>query len=286
MIDLHTHSTFSDGSLTPEELALQAKKIGLTAISLTDHDSVDGVEMLLKKCEEIAIQGIAGVEISVDTPKGNCHILGYFIDHYNKMLCEHLMELREGRKKRNEEILNKLNKLGLFLTMAEIEAFAVEGNVGRLHFALALEARGYVKNRDEAFEKYLGKGKAAYSERQKFTPIDGINIILQAGGLPVLAHPFTLEMSNKELEKEIALLKEAGLMGIEIYYPQHTLAQIEFYLALAKRYELLATGGTDFHGSSIPDIKLGVGYGNLNVPDELLVAIENAHKKFNSKKTI
>ncbi|MFA7159877.1 MAG: PHP domain-containing protein [Kiritimatiellia bacterium] len=279
MIDLHLHSTFSDGSFTPEQLAREAAKAGLSAAALTDHDSIEGVGLFLKACEKESIRGVTGVEISVDYPRGTMHILGYFIDCNSKKLNEHIDKLKAGRAARNTDILKKINNLGMPLKMAEVASFAGEGNIGRLHFAQALVARGYVNCNQEAFDRYLAKGKSGYVERDRLTPGGGVAMIVDAGGLPVLSHPFTLELSPPELEKQVAELAAAGLQGIEVYYPQHNPNLVRKYLALAQKFNLVATGGTDFHGKPMPDIKIGRGFGSLNVPDSVLAELDARRKQ-------
>jgi len=274
MIDLHLHSTFSDGSLVPEQLVAEAGKIKLTAIALTDHDNIAGIPPFMEACARCAIRGVSGVEISVDYPKGTMHVLGYFIDCNSPALIAHIEKLKSGRAQRNADILKKLNNLGMPLTMAEIRSFAGGDNIGRLHFAQALEARGYVTSIQDAFDRYLAKGKSGYAERQRLTPANGVKMILDAGGLAVLAHPFTLELSPKALEGQIKELVDAGLQGIEVYYPQHNAGRIKQYLNLTKRFNLVATGGTDFHGGAMPDIKIGYGFGSLNVPDSIMQELD------------
>ncbi len=276
MIDLHTHSTFSDGSATPEALVREAERIGLSALSLTDHDTMDGLERFLAACACGPVRGVPGVEISVDCrpAAATMHIVGYFIDPTDAPLNAHMRRLRDGRMRRNEEILKRLNGMGLVLSMAEVAGMAGEGNVGRLHFALALKARGYVQTTQEAFDRYLSKGKAGYADRLRFEPADGVAMIRAAGGIPVLAHPFTLHLGRAELEQKLRELADSGLQGLEVYYPQHSAKQVAQYSALAARLGLVITGGTDFHGAPMPDIRLGRGFGDLDVPDTVLEALD------------
>lgn len=276
MIDLHSHSTFSDGSLTPEQLVREAERARISALALTDHDSISGLERFMAACSKSIVRGVPGVEISVDCNPSDAtmHILGYFIDPANAQLNEHINRLRDGRQHRNEEILKRLNAMGLMLNMNEISAFAGENNVGRLHFAQALMARGYVRNTHEAFDKYLAKGKSGYANRLRFKPIGGVEMIRQAGGIAVLAHPFTLNLGKQALADCVGKLAQAGLQGIEIYYPQHSPKMVRQYLDLAKQFHLIATGGTDFHGTPMPDIKLGRGFGALNVPNAVLEQLD------------
>lgn len=278
MIDLHVHSTFSDGSLSPEQLVREAKKINLSAMALTDHDSISGVASFLEACELHTLRGIPGVEISVDYPHGTMHILGYFIDYTSKALNEHIDRLKAGRAARNADILKKINNLGMALTMEEVASFAGEGNIGRLHFAQALQARGYISAIQEAFDRYLGKGKSGYVERQRLTPCGGVEMIVQAGGIAALAHPFTIELQPQALEKLVGEMATSGMQGIEVYYPQHSPARIRQYLSLAKKFNLVATGGTDFHGKAMPDVKIGQGFGSLNVPDSVMALLDERRK--------
>jgi len=274
MIDLHTHSTFSDGSLTPEQLAELAAKTGLTAVALTDHDSTNGVLRFVAACETQGVRGIPGVEISADVKTGTMHILGYFVDPTQTGLEETLCQIRNGRQVRNQEILAKLNKLGLELTWNEVAALAGEEVVGRPHFAQAMLARGYVSKREAAFDKYLGKGKPAYADRFRLSPADSIAAIRGAGGIAVLSHPSTLELDKGALRKCVVELKECGLKGVEVYYSEHSAEQVSDYLALVDDLGLVATGGSDFHGESNPAIRLGVGFGSLSVPDAAMEALD------------
>ena len=273
MIDLHVHSTFSDGSLTPEELIGEAARAGLSAIALTDHDTTAGVPRFLEAAASCSMTAIAGVEISADVKVGTMHMLGYLLDPSNQTLIDRLKWLREGREARNAEILGKLNQLGFGLTWDEVAAFAGEDVVGRPHFAQALLARKIVKDKDEAFDKYLGKGKPAYADRRRMTPEDSIRLICGAGGVPVLAHPFTLNLSLGALKKQVAELRDFGLGGIEVFYSEHTREMTNQYLNLAKEVGLVAKGGSDFQGAMNPDVKLGSGFGSLHVPDDVVAQL-------------
>ncbi|MBI3986569.1 MAG: PHP domain-containing protein [Lentisphaerae bacterium] len=274
MIDLHLHSTFSDGNLTPEELIAEAERLGLSAVALTDHDCIGGLERFIRAASGKRVKAVTGVEISVDFKPGTMHMLGYCFDPLDAELRKKLDFLVEGRNARNRDMLATLNQIGISLTLEEVKAFVGEGTVGRLHFALALQKKGYVRTTEEAFDRYLGKGKQAYAERDRLTPAMGIAMIRNAGGVAVLSHPFTLEISREQLTQVVAGLVESGLQGIEIYYPQHQPKQLQQYLALAKQFNLLATGGTDYHGTAIPGLAMGTGFGSLNVPDEVLTRIE------------
>lgn len=270
MIDLHSHSTFSDGSLTPRELARRAQEVGLTALALTDHDTTAGIGQFMEACSEVGVAGVPGVEISVDVSVGTMHMLGYFVDCGDNALEADLKRMRGGREDRNLEILEKINSLGLALTFEEVKAFAAEDVVGRPHFALAMVQKGYVPSKDAAFERYLGKGKAAYIERYRMSIFDSIAAIRGAGGVPVLAHPVTLKLSRPELRKLLKEMADQGLKGMEVYYSEHNLDQVRDYEALANEFGLVATGGSDFHGQLNPNIELGRGFGNLRIKDEII----------------
>lgn len=270
MIDLHTHSTYSDGSLRPEELARDAARLGLTAVALTDHDGTTGVPFFLEACRKEGVRGIPGVEISVDFKSGTMHMLGYFLDHTSRALENVLVQLRDGREDRNQRILARLKSLGFALGWEEVAAFAGEDVVGRPHFAQALIAKGYVRNKDEAFDRYLGKGKAAYMDRYRLSAAESVKMIREAGGVPVLAHPFTLGLKNNSVRDLVRELKAVGLAGIEAYYSEHDEEQVRFCLAMARDLDLAVSGGSDFHGAVNPDIRLGRGFGNLCVPDDLV----------------
>lgn len=272
MIDLHVHSTFSDGSLTPEQLVASAREIGLTALALTDHDCTSGIERFMAACADgdgSGLRGIPGVEISADVKGGTMHLLGYYVDTQDAELERTLDLIRDGREFRNHKILARLNELGLPMTWEEVSAFAGEDVVGRPHFAQALLSKGYISTKQEAFDSYLAKGKPAYVDRFRLSPSDSVAAIRSAGGVPVLAHPYTLQLGDAALRSFVTELKEAGLAGIEVYYSEHSSARVKAYLALAADRGLLVTGGSDFHGEANSEVALGTGRGGLAVPDEL-----------------
>lgn len=274
MIDLHMHSTFSDGSLTPEELLKEAASQGLSAIALTDHDTTGGLSRFVKAAGGGPVRAITGVEISADFKPGTMHMLGYFIEPENAEFEARLRWIREGREMRNAEILEKLQKLGMKIAWDEVKAHAGEDVVGRPHFAQVMLEKGYVANKDEAFDRFLGKGKPAYAERRRLSALDSVAMIVAAGGVPVIAHPFTLGISDAELRKLLGELHEAGLQGVEVYYSEHAAPMVDKYGKLAGELGLVATGGSDFHGAMAPGIRMGRGFGNLQVPDEVVPALE------------
>jgi predicted metal-dependent phosphoesterase TrpH len=280
MIDLHVHSTFSDGSDTPEALAAAAGRLGLRAIALTDHDNANGVPAFLDACRRHGVTGIGGVEISAEVPSGTLHILGYGIAPAHAELRESLDRILDSRDWRNHEILKRLQALGFALAWEEVAAFAGEDVVGRPHFARAMIARGYVRDSQDAFDRFLAKGQPAYVDRFRLAPEDGVRLIRAAGGVPVLAHPFTWIGELAALESALAGLHAHGLAGIEAYYPEHSAEQTVAYLRLARKLGLLVTGGTDYHGAVNPQIRLGTGFGGFEVPDAVLEPLWKAMGRF------
>jgi predicted metal-dependent phosphoesterase TrpH len=274
VIDLHTHSTCSDGSLTPGELAAAAAALKLDAVALTDHDTTAGLADFLTFAQQMGLRGIAGVEISAEHHPGAMHMLGYFLDPAHVGLQEDLARLREGRVERNRKIFDKLCALGLDLTWDEIHALAGGEVVGRPHFAQALIKRGHVKDKDEAFARLLARGRPAYAERLRLSPGDSIRMIRKAGGVPVLAHPCSLKLGRKQLRALLQELCSAGLEGLEVYHSEHNPSQTRLYHSLASELGLAMSGGSDFHGVLMPDIKLGRGFGGLRVPVDLLPKLE------------
>jgi len=263
MIDLHTHSTVSDGTLTPEELVRFAYKCGITALSLTDHDTAEGNFAAGRAADDVGLDFIPGIEISCDYRDGNIHVLGYWIDPDNQQLRNISARLIEYRHQRNHKIVERFHGLGILLEYVDIVEIAGNDVVGRPHFARALIDNGYAGSIAEAFDIYLGQGKKAYVPKIRLTPAEGIELISQAGGIPVLAHPnqYPFGTSN-ELKTALIELKTRGLRGIEAYYSTNTPDQTGFYLQIADELDLAVSGGTDFHGGIKPDVEIGTGIGN------------------------
>lgn len=271
MIDLHAHTTASDGSLTPRQLVERAARQGVKALAITDHDTLDGLAEAFSAGQEFGVEIVPGLEISAEFPIGTMHILGYYIDTESQLLLENLAMLRQARNTRNPRIIKKLQELGLDITLAEVEEVAGGEVVGRPHFARVMIAKGYVQTANEAFEKYLAKGAPAYFDKARLDPQVALEVIKKAGGVSVLAHPYQLKTkSNEELTKIIADLKMMGLDGLEVIYSRHSTQQVADYQALAQHYDLLVTGGSDFHGVTKPDIEVGIGLGQLVIPPVLL----------------
>jgi len=278
LIDLHTHSTASDGTLSPEELVYLAKKEKLQALALTDHDTIDGLKPAYKTAKEVDLPFLCGIEISIKFEgPGHFHLLGYFLEPKIPKINEVLLKLKKAREERNKKMIEKLNNLGIRITLEELKEIA-QGEIGRPHMANLLVKKGIVKSFEEAFQKYLKKGAPAYVPKALLLPEEAIKLILEAKGVPVLAHPVTLKLNLLELKNYIKKLKDFGLMGIEVFYPEHTTDFTKFLMEFAKELGLLLTGGSDFHGKNKPDIKLGKGLNNLNVPFECYKNLEKALK--------
>lgn len=275
LIDLHVHTTASDGTLDPAGLVALAQQKGLKAVAVTDHDTVDGLPEALAEADKTGFEVVPGVEISVEYLGGEMHILGYYVDPCCESLLASLAQLQEYRRERNPKIIRKLRELGINISLAEVEAAAGGSVIGRPHFAAVLVQKGWVASTQEAFEKYLGADRPAYVKKEKLTPEEGIELITRAGGVPVLAHPKYLRDHNADrLAALLGKLKAVGLKGVEVYYTKHTPEETELYLRLAREQSLLVTGGTDFHGANKPEIALGTGTGNLQVPYELLTKLK------------
>ena len=270
-VDLHVHTTASDGTMSPAEVVRYAKEKGLRAIAITDHDTIEGLDEGIREGKVQKLEVIPGLELSVDYPKGTMHLLGYYIDPDCSQLVEKLMVVQKARSERNFKMLKKLQELGIEVGLSELKRAAGHGQIGRPHFAQIMVQKGYVNSFQEAFDHFLRKGGPAYVEKFKFSPEEAMRIIVEAGGVPVLAHPFTLNQLNKrELEELILELKEKGLEGIEVYYPDHTVQQREFYRYLAEKHGLFISGGSDFHGQTKEGVELGEGYGDIELPYSLV----------------
>ncbi len=239
------HSNASDGRCSPSQLVQKAASIGLRYISLADHDTVDGIpEALAAATDFPQLMVIPCVEISTDTSSGEVHVLGYFLDYRDRELGEHLRKFRESRQNRAQRMVAKLADMGIKVDWGRVKEIAGQGAIGRPHIAQAMLEKGHISTIKEAFIHYIGQGGPAYVERDKMTPAEAVDLILRARGLPVLAHPFTII----EPETMIANLIPAGLAGIEAYYGNSTPEEVHRFVNLAKRHNLIVTGGSDYHG--------------------------------------
>jgi predicted metal-dependent phosphoesterase TrpH len=274
-IDLHIHSTASDGTFTPSQIVSHALKLKLKAIAITDHDTLAGSSAALNSGIPAALEFLTGVEISAAPPPiyhqaGSFHLLGYSIHLADSELNQTLEVLQLARKNRNPAIINRLNELGISISLDEVREEAGDVQLGRPHIAQILISKGVVSSIGEAFDQFLGTDKPAYVDKYRVQCSKAIGAILGAGGIPVLAHPGLLEYeSETQLDDLISQLKQMGIQGVEVYYPEHTADQTRLFAELARRHDLLLTGGTDFHGSIHPDIEMGSGKGNLSVSYEI-----------------
>lgn len=259
--DLHLHTNFSDGTYTPEELISGALREGLSAISVTDHDTVAGIVPSIKAGDLQGIEVIPGIELTAEYEGMEIHLLGYALDYHNSALLAKLDTLKENRVQRIYKIVGKLNELGVKLTPESVFAIGGSGTVGRLHIARAMIKAKLVGSVGEAFKRYIGDRCPAYVCGFRLAPAEAIKLIKDSGGIPVLAHPYTV--SRDEL---ISLFVDWGLRGLEAYYPEHSQSMTNFYLDLAKKYNLLVTGGSDCHGTAKPDVKIGA----IKIPYELV----------------
>ena len=268
-VDLHCHSTASDGTLPPAEVVALAARSRLSALSLTDHDTIAGIPEAAGAAEKAGIHFLPGIEISCEVPRpATMHLLGYGVDPGSRVLHDLTRRLVSARDERNPKIIRRLNDLGVAITMPGIEAEAGGDVVGRPHIAAVLHRKGYVSSIKQAFDKYLGQGGAAYFDKERLTPRQAIEMVHESGGLPVLAHPVQLRTQNDaQLERIVKDLKDLGLVGLEVIHSDHDNVLVEKYTKLAERFGLLKSGGSDFHGTNKKDIDLGTAHGR-RIPKE------------------
>lgn len=276
-IDLHTHTTASDGTDTPSLLVLNAMNKKLSAIAITDHDTVSGIPEAVETAKNLPIDVISGIELSCLYNDKDLHILGYFIDYTNQSFLNKLKELKKKREFRNEQMRQKLEKHGIILTMEQIQGQAKQSVITRAHFAKAMEEAGYINSKEEAFLKYIGDDCPCFVQKLRFTPQEAIDLIHSAGGIAVLAHPLIYKMSYHEIEHLLKYLKECGLIGVEVYHSSHNISNSGKLREMIRPYHLLPTGGSDYHGSNKPDVQLGCGYGGMTISHSLLDDLKQAH---------
>jgi 3',5'-nucleoside bisphosphate phosphatase len=273
-VDLHLHTTASDGVMSPSDIVGYAKTKGLKAIAITDHDTIEGLEEALSEGARIGLEVIPGIEISAQHSPGSMHLLGYLFDIDHPLLKERLAYLQKARAERNPKIVEKLNWLGIEVTYEEVVKVSGGGQVGRPHFAQVLMDKGYVRSFQEAFERFLKKGAPAYVEKIRFSAREALHFIEEAGGVVVLAHPKTLGLNGySELERLLLQLVEDGLRGLEVYYPEHSALEVSQYKTLAERCGLVITGGTDYHGLEGNGLDIGVGRGKMRLPYSMVVEL-------------
>lgn len=269
-IDLHLHTTASDGRLSPTELVRLVAEQGLKQVSISDHDSTEGLAEAYEEALNFPqLRIIPGIELSTDVPGDEIHMLGYFIQYDDKEFQETLTRFRTGRLDRAREMVEKLAALGIILDWERVQEIAGDGSVGRPHIALAMVEKGYCKEPKDAFPEYLGRNGLAYAERPKMTPTEGVEMLRRVGGVPVLAHPAYMN----DLEPNIVALKEAGLMGMEVYYAKFDADTVKRLEALADKYDLIPCGGSDFHGLGNSDDALP---GTAGPPGSTVTQLERA----------
>lgn len=277
IIDLHAHSTCSDGTLSPTELIVLAKKKGLSALALTDHDCMDGLAEFMQAGREHGVEPICGIEFGTPWEKYHrpeVHIVGLGFDPADKNLRKRAELLCSSRDVRNERMCEKLTALGLSITVQELQENAGGDVLTRAHFANVLLEKGYIKSREEAFQKYISPGLPGYVEREMVTPEECIRTIKEAGGVAVLAHPTLYNLHTEQLEELCTELIGYGLDGIECYYSTYTSEQRKAMERLAEKMNLLPSGGSDFHGENKPLIRLGRGKGNLEISYKIWEALK------------
>lgn len=268
--DLHLHTVFSDGTYTPEELIREAFSLGLSAVAVVDHDTVAGIAQVCQAGLLSGIEVLPGIELTAEYKSREIHILGYLIDYKSKSLIEKLDVLYKNRFERVYKIIDKLKTVGVSLEAKSVFDIVKQGTPGRLHIARAMVKDGLVSSIGQAFYKYIGDKSGAYVLGFKLSPGEAIKLIKDAGGVPVLAHPY-----SAKCDEFIPQLVDFGLMGLEVYYPEHSQAMINFYLGLAKKFNLLATGGSDCHGDAKPEVKIG----SVKIPYNLVEELKAAKQK-------
>lgn len=257
LVDLHMHTTHSDGSFLPRDLIRHAKEKNLTCISVTDHDTLSSQAECRDECAKQGIELIPGIEISAQFEPGTLHILGYFLNPEHPPLKAVLDDIQKARRERNPQIIRKLRTLGIDITYDEVIAESGGKQVGRPHFAKVLLKKGVIKTMNEAFDKYLGKGQPAYLDKRRLSSKESVRQITEAGGIAVIAHPKQMKLSEEELTKEFGRLVDEGLGGIEAYNSCQDRQEAEIYKKIAQRFNLIVTGGSDFHGANKPGVELG-----------------------------
>ena len=278
-IDLHTHSKCSDGTYSIKELMDYAHEKNLAAIALTDHDTVDGLDEASSYVKENYpdMEFVPGIEFSTVEEGKDVHIVGLYIDHHNEEFKKKLGQFIDSRTVRNKKMCRKLSEeAGIPISYEELTGSFPGAVLTRAHYAKFMVDRGYAKSRNEVFDKYIGDNCPYYVEREKISPEEAISYVLEAGGVPVLAHPILYHLSDRKLDALVARLKNAGLKGIEAIYSTYSPSEERRIKELAAKYDLLISGGSDFHGANKPKIDLGIGMGKLFVPEDLLIPIKKA----------
>ena len=275
-IDLHTHTNFSDGSFSPAALVELAHKKGLNILAITDHDTTDGIAEAMEAAQSLPLELIPGIELSTEFQGRETHILGYFIDRADPQFQTRLERLRSTRLDRIQHVLDRLHTLNVEISLAEVEHVAGSGTIGRPHIAQILINKGYVRGMKEAFERFLGVRGKAYVRRVVPEAAEIIAWITDAGGIPILAHPYWEGLNANETVVSCRTMVDQGLRGLEVFYGTFSARQISSNLHLARHFGLLVTGGSDFHGTFKPEISIGTGRGSLNVPSTVMDRLRQA----------
>jgi len=278
MIDLHTHSTASDGTLSPSELIYLAAAKGLRVIALTDHDTISGISAASSAAQETGVILIPGIEISSILGDRDIHILGFYVDPDNAAFCSRITELVECRRERNDKVIARMNRDGIPVTREDLSGGDPEAVITRAHFARYLTEKGYTASLTEAFRTYMGVGCPYYIPRDRIAPEKAVSIIKKGGGMAFLAHPGIYRLTDRAMDNLLNNLIRSGLDGIEVYYSLHTQEETDRFRSLAEAHHLLMSGGSDFHGTNKPDIELGSGRGNLELPMSLYEEIKAARE--------
>lgn len=273
-VDLHTHTTASDGTFTPTELVQRAYDNKVKALAITDHDTVMGLKEAQDKANQLGIEFIKGIEFSTTLDEKEIHMVGLFIDPDYPTFADELKDMQNFREIRNDKMLKRLEELGYLISSKELEACASGEIITRAHFARVLVEKGYYKSMNAVFEKILGCGCPGYVKRKTFTPTDAIGLIKDSGGLAIMAHPLLYGFTTKELRAIIGDLKEKGLDGLETYYASFSQQEMDDLKSLCKEYDLLLSGGSDFHGDNRKGVDVGKGYGNLHIPYKIVEAMK------------
>lgn len=275
-VDLHVHSNCSDGTLSPSELVEYALKKNLAAIALTDHDTIDGLPELFAAAEGTDLEVIAGIEFSTQFHGIDVHVVGLDFDYKLPEFCRQLTRFQNSRDIRNEKMIKLLQEQGSDITWEAMEREYPDAVWTRAHFGKYLLEHGFVSDIKEAFSRYLGDGCCCFIPREKVTPIQAVELIRLAGGIPILAHPMLYHLDDASMDELIVSMKEVGLIGIEALYSTYTNEEEEHVYMLAEKHNLVLSGGSDYHGSTKPDIDLGCGRGNLQVPYDFLTRLRAA----------
>jgi predicted metal-dependent phosphoesterase TrpH len=278
-IDLHVHSNCSDGTVSPADLVALAKKKGLSAIALTDHDTIDGLSALFEAARDEDLEVISGIEFSTQFRGKDVHIVGLDFDYQLPEFCQKLVRFQNSRDSRNAKMIELLRGEGIHITWEDMEREYPDAVWTRAHFGKYLLEHGYVSDISEAFSRYLGDDAPCFIPREKVTPIQAVELIRLAGGIPVLAHPMLYHLDDEAMDDLIVSMKEVGLIGIEGLYSTYSPEEEAHVAMLAKKHDLVLSGGSDFHGTVKPTIDLGTGKGNLKIPYEFLTNLRAAREK-------